>query len=770
MSAIESTKRTQVVPDQQSESALVLSGQPVSASTMPLQMNSSSVHVAPASTAQNIHEGKNKEFHEEDEFENHSASSTYDGVMYGPATGAVVGGTTALMKGALGVAVGAMRWGLGTNTGKEDFGEDDSNEEEFMDVDENEDANDVTVTIPPASQSVTKKTNRNLRGPSTEGKCTVHDMFPHPLTSASLVFSDLPRRFESAKIDPSGTMVATTDNLGRLILIDLETNQPVRMWKGMRNVACYFTELESGKEGSTKQLYLVIHLRRKGIVEIYRLRQGPRVSLVTVPDQNECAIIECYGPPSDGSRMASFLLEMVIDGGEYQYIVDNLIIDDPNVTTKSSTRAQLTQPASQNSRTMQLNLFMQLLASDTNIPCSAAALLATFKQIKTLADLGEGLEALSKCKRLEEEMGVVGSSFHSQAVAHCKSRLDQVKQTESEEGSGMARKAAILDLTSKLNYHDRLISAYDILNNFESKDDPNNTSMEDDVTDLRSLPSWASEALSWLVVASGNAAASARFAPAFPCTQQKSNKLSFSDFAISCSASKSKYKPPSGDNDVVYFTPVKRDRAPIIARIFQPLLRDLFVFKVVNSITSHLGIDTDFDTLQLYFGEWLCSLPSDAIKANMSGNWRPMVRWLHDMILNAFQRNQQNEDLDDSSLGRVVKLESLLNFCNEIEDLPKAFLIAVICIDAISTASLQIEEKTYGKITQQDSVRPWEILLRRLRVCLLVSLRLSGDVDSLGSFNPMTVRSVSTPNTFSTYAWIAKDELTLSHENQVLVS
>jgi hypothetical protein len=141
------------------------------------------------------------------------------------------------------------------------------------------------------------------------------------------------------------------------------------------------------------------------------------------------------------------------------------------------------------------------------------------------------------------------------------------------------------------------------------------------------------------------------------------------------------------------------------------------------------------------------------------------------MILNAFERNQQNaQDLGDSSLGRVVKLESLLNFCNEIEDLPKAFLIAVICIDAISTASLQIEEKTYGKITQQDSVRPWEIFLRRLRVCLLVSLRLSGDVDSLGSFNPMTVRSVSTPNTFSTYAWIAKDELTLSHENQVLVS
>jgi hypothetical protein len=367
-------------------------------------------------------------------------------------------------------------------------------------------------------------------------------------------------------------------------------------------------------------------------------------------------------------------------------------------------------------------------------------------------------------------MGVVGSSFHSQAVAFCKSRLDQVKKVESEEGSGMARKAAISDLESKLSYHEKLINAFDTLNNFESKDNLKDIVMDEDSGDLRSISSWASEALSWLLVASGNDAASSRFAPAFPDKQKQNNKpLRFSHFARRC-ASKNKNKLPSGDNDAVYFTPVKRDRAPIIARIFRPLLRDLFVFKVVNSILTHLGIDSDFETLQLYFGEWLRSLPADAIKANMSGNWRPMVRWLHDMILNAYQRNRQNpEELDDASLGKVVKLESLLKFCNEIEDLPKAFFIAVICIDAVSTASLQIEEKTYGKITQMDSIRPWETLLRRLRVCLLVSLRLSGEVDS-GGFNPMTVSSVSKPGTFSTYAWIAKDELTLSHENQVLVS
>jgi len=781
-SAIKSTKHTQGDIDQPIESALVLPGQSMHASTMPLQFNSSRFHAASAAES-NVEGGNHNEvdfqspLHDKDRDDNNSAASSTDEI-YGPATGTVLGGTSALVKGALGVAVGAMRWGLGKRAGNDDVGEDDdSNNDEFMDVDEtinDEDVNNSTVAMLSTSQGTTKKSNQNLRVPLMEEK-RVHDTYPFPLNGAALVFSDLPRRFESAKVDPSGTMAVTTDNLGRVMLFDLETNQAIRMWKGMRNVSCHFTEHWSCKEaGSGKQIYLVIHFKRKGIVEIYRLRQGPRVSLVAVPESNDCVVIECSGPPSDGGRTKSFMLEVVTDArGERLYIIDNLIIDDPEVvgTTLSPRSQNMKQSPSQN-RTIQLNLFMQLLASDTNVPCSAATVLATLKQIKTLTDLGEGLEALSKCNRLEDEMGVVGSSFHSQAVAFCKSRLDQVMEAESEGGSGMARKAAIYDLALKLSYHERLINAFDILNNFESKDTLRDTVVDDDGSDFRSISSWASEALSWHIVASGNDAARSRFAPAFPTSEKQNNRpLQFSHFATLCSASKNKNKSLSGGNSTVYFTPVKRDRAPIIRRIFRPLLRDLFVYKVVNSILTHLGIDGDFETLQLYFGEWLRSLPSDAIKANMSGNWRPMVRWLNDMILSAYRRNRKDaHNLDDASLEKVIKLESLLNFCNDIEDLPKAFFIAVICLDAVSTASLQIEEKTYGKITQLDSIRPWEILLRRLRVCLLVSLRLSGDVDSLGGFNPMTVSSVSKPGTFSTYAWIAKDELTLSHDNQVLVS
>ena len=126
-------------------------------------------------------------------------------------------------------------------------------------------------------------------------------------------------------------------------------------------------------------------------------------------------------------------------------------------------------------------------------------------------------------------------------------------------------------------------------------------------------------------------------------------------------------------------------------------------------------------------------------------------RWLQDLILSAYDLSQQQK-LDDDSLWKVVMLESLMNFCMEMEDLPKAFLLSVICIDAVSSASVHLEQKTYGKITQLECVRPWEDLLRKLRVCLLVMLRLGGDVNPIGGINPMTVASVSRPDIFSVYS------------------
>ena len=65
------------------------------------------------------------------------------------------------------------------------------------------------------------------------------------------------------------------------------------------------------------------------------------------------------------------------------------------------------------------------------------------------------------------------------------------------------------------------------------------------------------------------------------------------------------------------------------------------------------------------------------------------------------------------------------------------------------------------------SVKKWDELLRKLRVCLLVSLRLHRV--RIGTF-PITVDYVEKGDIFSVYEWLAHDELALSHKHKEIIS
>jgi len=61
----------------------------------------------------------------------------------------------------------------------------------------------------------------------------------------------------------------------------------------------------------------------------------------------------------------------------------------------------------------------------------------------------------------------------------------------------------------------------------------------------------------------------------------------------------------------------------------------------------------------------------------------------------------------------------------------------------------------------------WDNLLRKLRVCLLVSLRLYGK--PLGAC-PISIKSVEKDGNFSVFEWLARDELTMSHKQEEINS
>lgn len=113
-------------------------------------------------------------------------------------------------------------------------------------------------------------------------------MFPalHAVQSnlfAGVEIHDAPRQITSVSVDPNGNLAATIDTLGRALLIDLDTKQVLRIFKGFREASCAWIEIPRSNAEKTWQkkiLYLVIHSRQRRTVDIYRTRHGPRVHTV----------------------------------------------------------------------------------------------------------------------------------------------------------------------------------------------------------------------------------------------------------------------------------------------------------------------------------------------------------------------------------------------------------------------------------------------------------------------------------------------------------
>ncbi|GAV60718.1 hypothetical protein CFOL_v3_04247 [Cephalotus follicularis] len=114
---------------------------------------------------------------------------------------------------------------------------------------------------------------------------------PQPFARASPLtcLKDHPRKGEKLTLSPSGTLAAVTDSLGRILLLDTQALVVVRLWKGYRDASCLFMEMLVNRDssGSSSSYYepvksdyclcLAIHAPRKGIVEVWQMRTGPRL-------------------------------------------------------------------------------------------------------------------------------------------------------------------------------------------------------------------------------------------------------------------------------------------------------------------------------------------------------------------------------------------------------------------------------------------------------------------------------------------------------------
>lgn len=107
-------------------------------------------------------------------------------------------------------------------------------------------------------------------------------------------FHDGKRDGYTIALAPNGQLAAVTDNLDRVVLVDLRRGVLLRVWKGYRDAQCAFVpvkerSLKGVKTQHRKALFLVIYAPRLGCLEIWALQNGPMVAAFTVTKSGQLA-------------------------------------------------------------------------------------------------------------------------------------------------------------------------------------------------------------------------------------------------------------------------------------------------------------------------------------------------------------------------------------------------------------------------------------------------------------------------------------------------
>lgn len=239
-------------------------------------------------------------------------------------------------------------------------------------------------------------------------------------------------------------------------------------------------------------------------------------------------------------------------------------------------------------------------------------------------------------------------------------------------------------------------------------------------------------------------------------TVKSRGRILFSEFATCCSFPEfnARVKSPTK----IYFSDSTRTRRDVLAHVFMPLLADVFSFNVVYSVFDNLGI-REGNYVQQCFGEWFMTLSvREAYSKGLYCESPPMLRLLQDLVAREMALGPISDNA--SVLGVLYK------FCEQSSDLVRAFMLGALCLEAVSKAAAQKEKRNYGKAQSTKLVDDWKSMLRKLRVCLLVSLRMHGT--RLAA--PISIETVNEANTFSVYEWLARDELSMSHNHEEIAS
>lgn len=195
----------------------------------------------------------------------------------------------------------------------------------------------------------------------------------------------------------------------------------------------------------------------------------------------------------------------------------------------------------------------------------------------------------------------------------------------------------------------------------------------------------------------------------------------------------------------------------MLIHVFKPLLGDAFSSSVTGATFEALGIRDDFSSVARYFGEWAMTLSvNDICRTGLLMPKSPLNRFVQDLACRQLERVDMT---DETVLG------DLYLFCQKSEDLLRSLIVAVLCRNGSELASGRKEKSTYGKILSSGVIGPWDTLLRKLRIAILLHIKLR----RVRLVAPITVANLE-DGLFSVYELLAHDELSVSTNNEEIVA
>uniref|UniRef100_A0A914VMM9 Rab3-GAP regulatory subunit N-terminal domain-containing protein n=1 Tax=Plectus sambesii TaxID=2011161 RepID=A0A914VMM9_9BILA len=97
---------------------------------------------------------------------------------------------------------------------------------------------------------------------------------------------DAGRMSDKVFIAPGGRLAAVADSQARIMLVNTSLRQVVRVWKGYRDATCAwiesFGEVSQTNKKIGRALFLIIYAPRRGLLEVWAMQNGPRVSAFNV--------------------------------------------------------------------------------------------------------------------------------------------------------------------------------------------------------------------------------------------------------------------------------------------------------------------------------------------------------------------------------------------------------------------------------------------------------------------------------------------------------